>query len=152
MTPSASSRETAAGSRARSAAETVAATLTVRGIDKWFGATHAVRDVSFDAASGSVLGLVGENGAGKSTIIKIIGGVIAPDRGEIRLSGVPLRLKNPREALAHGIAAVFQELALIDNLSVAENLLLLDPPHHRWRALDRRRFHGRAAAILERYR
>ncbi|MGH7084973.1 MAG: sugar ABC transporter ATP-binding protein [Acetobacteraceae bacterium] len=151
MTPSASSRKSAAGS-GRPAAESVAATLAVRGIDKWFGATHAVRDVSFAAAPGGVLGLVGENGAGKSTVIKIIGGVIAPDHGEVRLGDVPLRLKNPREALAHGIAAVFQELALIDNLSVAENLLLLDPPRHRWRGIDRRRFHDRAAEILERYR
>ncbi len=96
MTPSASSRKTAAGSGTRPAAESVAATLAVRGIDKWFGATHAVRDVSFAAASGSVLGLVGENGAGKSTVIKIIGGVIAPDHGEVRLGDAPLRLKNPR--------------------------------------------------------
>lgn len=152
MTLSASSRKAAAGSGTRPAAEPAATSLAVRGIDKWFGATHAVREVSFTAASGNVLGLVGENGAGKSTVIKIIGGVIAPDHGEVSLGDLPLRLRNPREALAHGIAAVFQELALIDNLSVAANLLLLDPPRHRWRGIDRRRFHDRAAEILERYR
>jgi len=125
--------------------------LSVRNIDKWFGATHAVRTVSFEANAASVLGLVGENGAGKSTIIKMIGGLVPPDRGEILLNGKQLALRSPREALAAGIDAVFQELALVDNLSVAENLLLLEPPLHPWRSVRRGRFHASAASILARY-
>jgi ribose transport system ATP-binding protein len=125
--------------------------LSIRGIDKRFGATHAVRDVSFDAKRGQVLGLVGENGAGKSTVIRVIGGVIAPDEGSIHLDGTRLVLRNPGDALAHGIDSVFQELALIGNLTVAENLFLLKAPTHRWLSIDRRRAFRQAAEILGRY-
>ena len=96
--------------------------LSIRGIDKRLAATHAVRDVSFEAQRGQVLGLVGENGAGKSTVIRMIGGVIAPDGGSIHLDGNRLALRSPSDALMHGIDSVFQELALIGNLTVAENL------------------------------
>ena len=125
--------------------------LSIRGIDKRFGATHAVRDVSFDAQRGRVLGLVGENGAGKSTVIRMIGGVIAPDGGSIHLDGDRLALRSPSDALMHGIDSVFQELALIGNLTVAENLFLLKAPTRPWLSIDRRRAVGQAAAILERY-
>lgn len=125
--------------------------LTVRRLDKWFGATHAVRAVEFAAVPGSVLGLVGENGAGKSTVIKMIAGVVPPDAGEILLDGTPLRMSNPLEAMARGVASVFQELALVDNLTVAENLLLLDIPRHNWRSIRRGRARAVCAEILARH-
>ena len=125
--------------------------LSVRNLDKWFGATQAVCDVSFEAAPGSVLGLVGENGAGKSTVIKMISGLVSPDRGQILLDGTPVAAHSPREALAHGIDSVFQELALVNSLSVAENLLLLDAPRRAWRGINRRRLRQACADILGRY-
>jgi ribose transport system ATP-binding protein len=137
--------------RSRSPRTFITIMLSVRNIDKSFGATHAVRDVSFDAVPGSVLGVVGENGAGKSTVIKMIGGLIAPDAGQILLDGNALQLRNPREALARGIDSVFQELALIGNLTVAENLLLLEPPRRTWFGIHRRRMGEAAEEILSRY-
>jgi len=125
--------------------------LNVRGINKSFGATHAVRNVTFDAAQGSVLGLVGENGAGKSTVIKIIGGLVAPDSGHVLLDGNVLSLRTPREALAHGIDSVYQELAVVGNLTVAENLLLLAPPCRRWFSIDRRHLRFAAQELLDKY-
>jgi ribose transport system ATP-binding protein len=125
--------------------------LSIRGLDKRFGATHAVRDVSFDAQRGQVLGLVGENGAGKSTVIRMIGGVIAPDGGSIHLDGNRLALRSPSDALVHGIDSVFQELALIGNLTVAENLFLLKAPTRPWLSIDRRRAAVQAVEILERH-
>ncbi len=125
--------------------------LNVRRLDKWFGATHAVRAVGFEAAPGSVLGLVGENGAGKSTVIKMIAGVVPPDAGEILLDGKPLQVSNPLEAMARGVGSVFQELALVDNLTVGENLLLLDVPHHPWRSIPRGRAWAACAGILARH-
>jgi ribose transport system ATP-binding protein len=125
--------------------------LNVRGLDKWFGATHAVRTVSFDALPGSVLGLVGENGAGKSTVIKMIAGLVARDGGEMLLDGAPLQVGSPREALARGVDSVFQELALVDNLTVSENLLLLDAPQHPWGSRRRSRARRICADILARH-
>ena len=125
--------------------------LRVQNLDKWFGATHAVRDVSFDALPASVLGLVGENGAGKSTVIKMLAGVVTPDSGQMLLDGAALRVASPREALARGVDSVFQELALIDNLTVAENLLLLDAPQRPWRSIRRRAARQAAMEILSRY-
>jgi rhamnose transport system ATP-binding protein len=94
------------------------------GVSKSFGATQAVTDVSLRIERGSVHALVGENGAGKSTLGKIVAGVFSPDRGVMRVNGASLRLRSPRDALAHGIAAVAQELVLIPGLSVAENVFL----------------------------
>lgn len=128
------------------------AILTLRNIDKRFGATHAVRSVSFEATPGTVLGLVGENGAGKSTVIKMLSGVLRPDRGEITLNGRPILLRSAADALHHGIASVFQELTLVRSLTVEQNLLLTDAPRHPWGSLARRRGHARALQILERHR
>jgi ribose transport system ATP-binding protein len=125
--------------------------LTLRDVDKRFGATHAVRSVTFDAAPGQVLGLVGENGAGKSTVIKMLSGVVRPDHGEITLNGRLVALHGASDALRHGIASVFQELTLVRSLTVEQNLLLIDGPTYPWRSLDRRRGHKRAVEILQRY-
>jgi D-xylose transport system ATP-binding protein len=99
-------------------------TLEMRSISKAFGAVQALSDVSFDVHAGEVVALVGDNGAGKSTLIKAIAGVGPADDGEIRWEGRPVHLTSPSAAQALGIATVYQDLALCDNLDVVANLYL----------------------------
>ncbi|GAB2452972.1 ATP-binding cassette domain-containing protein [Xylanimonas ulmi] len=98
--------------------------LSVRGIHKAFGHVEALTDVDLDVHAHEVVALVGDNAAGKSTLAKIISGVLQPDAGIIELDGEPVTV--PSAAVAHtlGIATVFQELALCDNLDVVQNLFL----------------------------
>ena len=96
--------------------------LELEGICKRFGRVSAFRDVSMSAAPGEVVALVGDNGAGKSTLIKVISGFIKPDAGTIRVAGQEVRLSSPHVAAAHGVATVYQDLALCENLDVVANL------------------------------
>ncbi|HZE05927.1 MAG TPA: ATP-binding cassette domain-containing protein, partial [Solirubrobacteraceae bacterium] len=98
--------------------------LRAEHIGKSFGPTVALRDVSIHLRKGEVLGLLGDNGAGKSTLIKILNGFQKPDRGSMWLKGQPYNPKSVDDARAHGIDTVFQDLALIDELSVFQNLFL----------------------------
>ncbi len=98
--------------------------LEMRGIGKRFGGVVALRDVDFELRAGEVHALVGENGAGKSTLMKILSGVQPPSEGEIVFEGRPVAFRGVHEAQAAGIAMVYQELALVPHLSVAENLFL----------------------------
>ena len=98
--------------------------LTLRGITKRFGAVQALADVELDVRPGEVVALVGDNGAGKSTLVKIISGVYTPDAGSIEIEGRPVQIHGPKSAQALGIATVFQDLALADNLDVVANLFL----------------------------
>jgi len=98
--------------------------LQCRGIGKRFGGVTALAGVDFDLAAGQVHGLVGGNGAGKSTLMKILAGALAGYEGTILLNGRPVHLASPHAALAHGIAMVYQELAGVGSLSVAENVFL----------------------------
>ncbi|ACI19595.1 sugar ABC transporter ATP-binding protein [Dictyoglomus thermophilum] len=99
--------------------------LEVRNIYKSFTGTKPVLEgVSFSLKKGEIHALLGENGAGKSTLIKIISGVLQPDHGDILLKGKKVHFSNPLDAQRHGIAAVFQELALFPELSVAENIFI----------------------------
>lgn len=98
------------------------ADLEARGVTKRFGGVLALDDVRFDADAGRVHALLGENGAGKSTFIKVLTGAVAPDHGELRLFGEPLQVGNPQQAAQAGVAAVFQELSLVPDLTVAENV------------------------------
>ena len=111
-------------------------TFSASGLHKRFGATHAVDDVSLVFRPGQVHCLLGENGAGKSTIGKMLGGLYAPDRGDIRLDGTRLPPGDMAAARAAGIALVFQELSLAPSLSVRDNICLgVQPRPHplRWR-------------------
>ncbi|WP_425954931.1 ATP-binding cassette domain-containing protein [Xylanimonas sp. McL0601] len=98
--------------------------LSVRGIHKAFGHVEALTDVDLDVRSHEVVALVGDNAAGKSTLAKIIAGVLQPDTGLIEMDGQPVVVPSAAAAHALGIATVFQDLALCDNLDVVENLFL----------------------------
>ena len=98
--------------------------LLAEGICKSFGGVPVLSDVTIGFERGSVHGLVGENGAGKSTFTKILAGVLAADRGVVRKDGTPIRLNSPHAALAHGVTMITQELALVRGRSVLENVLM----------------------------
>jgi simple sugar transport system ATP-binding protein len=98
--------------------------LEVRGLCKQFGSIQALSDVDLDIYPGEVLGLLGDNGAGKSTFIKSISGVYIPTAGTIRCEGRPVSITSPRVARSLGIETVFQDLALIPNLDAAANLFI----------------------------
>lgn len=98
--------------------------LTMRGIGKHFGAVRALTDVDFWVNEGEVVALVGDNGAGKSTLVKVLAGVHAPDAGTIEFDGDLVDIPSPADAQDLGIATVFQDLALCDNLDVVANLWL----------------------------
>jgi D-xylose transport system ATP-binding protein len=98
--------------------------LTLRGVSKTFGAVAALTDVDLDVTAGEVVALVGDNGAGKSTLVKVLSGVHAPDGGTIAFEGREVRIPNPAAAQQLGVATVYQDLALCENLDVVENLFL----------------------------
>ncbi|MBU6486677.1 MAG: ATP-binding cassette domain-containing protein [Burkholderiales bacterium] len=98
--------------------------LQLRGIEKHFGPVQAVAGVDLDIPAGQVTAIVGDNGAGKSVLIKCIAGIHTPDAGEIRWEGRPVHIRNPRDAGELGIEVVYQDLALCDNLDVVQNMFL----------------------------
>lgn len=98
--------------------------VEARGITKNFGNITALNDVDLTLREGEILGLLGDNGSGKSTMVKVLVGVHEPTAGEVRIRGEPVDIGGPKDAREHGIATVYQDLALVDELSVAENLFL----------------------------
>ena len=98
--------------------------LVLDGITKFYGAVRALSDVSLEVHPGEVLALVGDNGAGKSTLVKIISGVETPSAGRILFEGREVSINKPQDAVSLGIATVYQDLALCDNLDVVNNLFL----------------------------
>jgi len=110
--------------------------LELRGISKSFGGVAALTDVDFTLCAGEIHGLVGENGAGKSTTMKIIAGVHAEYHGEMRIAGQRVRFRSARDAKAAGIGMVHQELSIVRDLSVAENVLLGMQPVNRLGLID----------------
>ncbi len=102
------------------------ALLELKGINKRFGAVQALTDVELRVSAGEVVALVGDNGAGKSTLIKVLAGVHSADGGEILWEGHPVTIRTPQDATKIGIATVYQDLALCDNLDVVQNLFLGD--------------------------
>ena len=98
--------------------------LELRGVSKNFGAITALSDVDFAVESGEVVGLMGDNGAGKSTMVKIIAGNFPPSAGEIVLDGESVQFHRPVEARKKGVEIVYQDLALCDNLTAAANVFL----------------------------
>ena len=98
--------------------------LELRGISKRFGAVQALSDVAFDVYPKEVVALVGDNGAGKSTLVKLISGIYPADEGTFLWEGRPVTIRTPNDSAALGIATVYQDLALCDNLDVVANLYL----------------------------
>ena len=102
--------------------------LEARNVSKYFGSVVAIRDVSLQVNPGEVTCVLGDNGAGKSSLIKILSGVFPPDEGEILVDGRPIRFAGPRAARAHGIATVFQDLATVPMMSIWRNFFLGQEP------------------------
>lgn len=98
--------------------------LEVDSITKSYGAIQALRGISFQLFPGEVIGLIGDNGAGKSTTVKILSGAVIPDSGTIKIEGKPVQFTSPSHARAMGIETVYQDLALAPHLSVTANLFL----------------------------
>jgi ABC-type sugar transport system ATPase subunit len=100
------------------------ALLSLRGISKHFGPVTALDGVNLDVPVGRVTALIGDNGAGKSTLIKTIAGIHEPDQGEIYWNGKPVNIRTPHDATTLGVATVYQDLALCDNLDIVANMFL----------------------------
>jgi D-xylose transport system ATP-binding protein len=98
--------------------------LALKGVSKSFGPVQALSDVDFEVQPAEVVALVGDNGAGKSTLVKTIAGIHSPDAGTITFEGKEVTISGPSDAVHLGIATVYQDLALCDNLDVVENLFL----------------------------
>ncbi|GMU50957.1 MAG: ABC transporter [Candidatus Xenobia bacterium] len=104
--------------------------LALEGINKSYGSTRALQDVSLSFESGQIHALLGENGAGKSTLLKVLSGLVRPDSGRVLSEGRPLLLTSPTQALRLGIATVHQHFMLVDELTVAQNLVLAGLRQH----------------------
>jgi ribose transport system ATP-binding protein len=126
------------------------ADLEARKVTKRFGGVLALDAVDFEAQAGQVHALLGENGAGKSTFIKVLTGAVQPDDGELRLFGDALHAHNPRQAARSGVAAVFQELSLVPDLTVAENIWFRRERLTALGTVSRRALVRETAALFER--
>jgi len=125
--------------------------LKARGITKHYGAVRALSDVDFEIRPGELVGLVGDNGAGKSTFVKTLAGAVQPSAGTVEMDGKPVRLATPQDARDAGIETVYQDLGLCDNLTVAENIYLGREPTRGWgpwRRVDRRRMGQEVREVL----
>jgi D-xylose transport system ATP-binding protein len=128
--------------------------LALHGVSKRFGAVQALDGVDFDVRAGEVVGLVGDNGAGKSTLVKVMSGIYSADEGEYRFDGQLRHVRGPTDATALGVATVYQDLALCDNLDVVANLFvgreeLSGGAGRLLRALDEPAMEQQAAELLK---
>ncbi|MEO7735966.1 MAG: ATP-binding cassette domain-containing protein, partial [Kofleriaceae bacterium] len=123
--------------------------LRLESITKRFVGFAALQDVSFDLRGGEVHAVCGENGAGTSTLMKVISGQLPPDEGRMIYKGRPTRFGSARDAQAAGIAMIHQELNLVPHLSVAENIYLAREPRNGW-FIDREALRANAARCLAR--
>ncbi|WP_424928866.1 sugar ABC transporter ATP-binding protein [Amaricoccus tamworthensis] len=123
--------------------------LRTRGLTRHFGPVRALTDITLDVRSGEVLALVGENGAGKSTMMRLLEGVFPPSRGSIEIEGREVRFAQPREAHAAGIRVIHQEPEIVPDLTVAENIFTGDLPRRGRVFLDWSKLYADTAALLE---
>jgi rhamnose transport system ATP-binding protein len=123
--------------------------VELRGIEKSYGGVRALDDVSFSVDRGSVHALVGENGAGKSTVVKILTGVVQPDDGDVLIDGEPQRIGDPQSAHKAGIVAMFQEPTVFPDLSVAENVFAGRHRRTALRTVGWKAMRSEASRILE---
>lgn len=121
--------------------------LGLRSVSKSFGSLQALIDVDFDMRAGEIVALVGDNGAGKSTMVRILSGVFPPDRGTVIVRGEKAVFRSPDDAFQRGVATVFQELALVEALDVARNVFLGREPA-RFRIVRRRQMNKEAQELF----
>jgi ABC-type sugar transport system ATPase subunit len=127
--------------------------VEMKGISKRFGAVQALNNVNLELRRGEILGLVGDNAAGKSTLMKILLGAYLPDSGEIYVEGEKAHIHGPRDARDLGISMVYQDLALFDTLDVSSNIFAAREPTRRVlgiKLLDKRTMRAEARALLSR--
>jgi len=124
--------------------------LSAEGIRKEFPGVVALDDVEFKLKRGTVHALMGENGAGKSTLMKILAGIYTPDKGEVKLKGVDIRLTSPLDALENGIAMIHQELNLMPFMTVAENIWIRREPKNRFGFVDHGEMNRITARLFDR--
>lgn len=122
-------------------------------INKYFGRVQALNNVDFTVRKNEIVGLLGDNGAGKSTLIKILSGALTADSGSIIMHGKPVKMRNTTDAIAHGIETIYQDSALVPQLSIARNLFLgrepVKPPRFLNR-MDQDRMNEVARELLKR--
>jgi simple sugar transport system ATP-binding protein len=124
--------------------------VEMRGISKSFGPVQALVNVNLQLMPGEVLGLVGDNSAGKSTLMKILTGAYQRDAGDVLIGGTPVRFKSPHESRDRGIEMIYQDFALCGNLDVSQNIFLGRWPMRLGLVVDRARMHRDAREILTR--
>jgi simple sugar transport system ATP-binding protein len=108
-------------------------------ISKRFGRVQALKNVDFEVGKNEIVGLMGDNGAGKSTLIKILSGVCLPSDGEIYLEGKRIHFRSPADSRSAGIETVYQDMALVDLMSISRNFFLGREPHKSFELLDKKR-------------
>ncbi|WP_299375656.1 sugar ABC transporter ATP-binding protein [uncultured Tateyamaria sp.] len=123
--------------------------LALRGITKTFPGVKALSEVALELIPGKVTALIGENGAGKSTVVKILTGIYQPDGGDILVDGAPTVFATPQAAADNGVTAIHQETVLFDELSVAENIFLGHAPRGAFGLIDRKAMRAAAREILD---
>lgn len=123
--------------------------VEMAGIEKHFPGVHALRSAQFDLVPGEVHALMGENGAGKSTLMKVLSGIYQPDGGTVRVMGQQVSIHGPRAAQALGIGIIHQELALMNDLTVAQNIFIGREPRRSLGRLDEVKLNADAAAIFQ---
>jgi ABC-type sugar transport system ATPase subunit len=127
--------------------------VEMKGISKWYGSIRALTNVNLELRYGEILGLLGDNAAGKSTLMKILTGAVLPDEGVVLLEGQKLTLHNPRDSRAVGIEMIYQDLALFNNLDVAANIFTGKEYTRRIFGigfLDKKRMYQEAESLLDR--
>jgi ABC-type sugar transport system ATPase subunit len=126
--------------------------LEVRGVSKAFGHVQALSGVSFEMYRSEVVALLGDNGAGKSSLVKILSGVYIPDDGDLFMDGDRLTIRTPTDALRHGIGTVYQDLAVVDSLDVARNIYLGSIPRRLGFVVDYAKMYADSRKILSQLR
>ncbi|WP_216857014.1 ATP-binding cassette domain-containing protein [Acidisoma sp. S159] len=108
--------------------------IDCRGLEKWYSGVHALRNIDLSIFTGEIVGLVGDNGAGKSTLIKILSGFHTPDKGEIRIGGASVTMRNPKDAMRLGIETIYQYNSMVPTMTIARNLFIGREPK-KWSVL-----------------
>jgi simple sugar transport system ATP-binding protein len=122
--------------------------LEIRGISKRYGAIQALTDLDFRIHAGEIVGLLGDNGAGKSTMIKLISGIVMPDAGEIFAGGKSVTMRSRQDSERIGIETIYQDTALVDSMSIVGNIFMGREITNRWGFLDHARMREIATEVL----